>query len=315
MPFANNQKTARTTLHRPVVTARGGERGITYRSGNAQVQYWTGADISIEFNSERLTSAHRAWAAVSAADIPRLSEILDSDARAAANDHLLYLRVKDDYLVVSQGNDHLRHIGHDMRGHMLSEIQTPIARVIKDLHDQCLAEKQAIYIRFVSDLASENIYWESLKLPLRADDAGQAHMIMNYSIPIDNKTDILQMVLDRAPVAMIAAVPLGEVRGSIDGRIIMVNSRAKQLLKFDECGSRVQYIRELVPWLRDVSGWTRTGIKVEGPKTRIHYADKSAQRFVVTMEALKRFVLFTFAALPAAETVQSAAEKGPCAVA
>jgi hypothetical protein len=292
-------------LHRPVVTARGGERGVTYRSGNAQVQYWIGADIPIEFNAERLMSAYHAWSAAAAAGLPRLSEIIDSDARVAANDHLLFLRIQDDYLVVSQGNDHMLHIGQDMRGHMLSEFQTPIATVIKDLHDQCLADKQAIYVRFVSDLATESVYWEGLKLPLRADDAGQAHMIMNYSIPIDNKTDILQMVLDRAPVGMIAAVPLGETRGSVDGRIIMINSRAKELLKFDEKGSRVHYIRELAPWLRDVSGWTRTGITTQGEKTCISYRNKSQQNFSVTMEALKRFVLFSIAEIPGADRPNS----------
>lgn len=285
------------TLRRPVVTARGGERGITHRSEKAHVQYWTGLDIPVEFNAERLMGAYRSWMAASAKGIPRLSAMMNSEASAAASDHLLFLRVKDDYLVVSQGQDHISHIGQDMRGRMLSEFNTSIAPVVKDLHDQCLADKQAIYARFVSELATDAVCWECLKVPLRADDGGNAHLVMNYSIPIDNKTDIIQMVLDRAPVGVIAAVPMGTDHG--DARIVSVNARAKQLLRFDANGSRVHYIRDLVPWFRDI-GWTRTGVAILANKTCFSYCDKDNQPYSVTMEPLKRFVLFTIAKGPAA---------------
>ena len=289
MPTPNKNNAPRT-LHRPIVTARGGERGITYRSEKAHVQYWTGLDIPVEFNAERLISAYRAWMAATTNGVPRLSDIMNSDASAAVNDHLLFMQVNDDYLVVSQGSDHIHHIGRDLRGRMLSELNTPIASVMKDLHDQCLADKQAIYARFVSELATDNIYWEGLKVPLCADDSGRANMVMTYSIPIDNKTEIFQMVLDRAPVGVIAAVPFGSNHG--DARIVSINARAKQLLKFDANGSRVHYIRDLVPWFRDIA-WTRTGVKILANRTCFSYRDPSNHGYSVTMEPLKRFLLFT----------------------
>jgi hypothetical protein len=45
----------------PVVTARGGEGGMTSRSDNAHVQYWTGSDIPVEISAGRLLLAYRAW--------------------------------------------------------------------------------------------------------------------------------------------------------------------------------------------------------------------------------------------------------------
>lgn len=290
------------SLHRPVVTARGGERGVSYRSGNAQVQYWTGIDIPVEFYAERLLSAYRAWTRVSGHGLPRLSEMTNSEADAAASDIMLFLKLKDDYMVVSQGSDHIRHIGSDLRGLMLSEFNAPVGAVMKELYDTCLNQKKAVYARFVSDLAPDSPYWEGLFVPLQADNGGHQHFVMTYSMPIDSKADIYQMILDRAPVGMIAAIPLGETRGSIDGRIVMINARAKKLLKFDENGSRVHYIRELVPWLRDISGWTRIGITTQGQKTCIRYRDNAEQHYSVTMEALKRFVLFSIAEAPKAET-------------
>lgn len=289
--LASHKNTTPGTLHRPIVTARGGERGIAYRSENAHVQYWTGQDIPVEFNAERLMSAYQIWTDASAQDVPTLGEMSTAD-NAAINDHMLYLNVDGDYLVVSQGTDHIRHINCDLRGRLLSEFNTPIVAVMNELHDQCLASKQAIYVRFVSDFAPDTLYWECLKLPLRAGPTSTAQMVMNYSIPVDTKTDIIQMVLDRAPVGVIAAVPLGPDHG--DARIVAINARAKKLLKFDANGSRVHYIRDLAPWLRDIA-WTRTGMTIGANKTYFRYRDNANHAYAVTMEPLKRFVLFTIA--------------------
>jgi hypothetical protein len=279
----------------PVVTARGGEHGMTYRSHKAHVQYWTGFDIPVEINSERLLSAYEAWDAASKDGVPRLRDIMTSAANAAVNDALLYLKVNDDFLVVSQGPDHVHHIGYDMRGCLLSEFDPAVSPVLKELYEKCLADQVAIYSRFASDMAPNSIYWEGLFLPLTSDEGGNVQFVMNYNTPIDSKADILQMIIDRAPVGLITAVPLGDSRGGIDGRIISVNARAKELLKFDENGSRVHYIHELAPWVRDIAGWTRTSVSTEGQKTCIHYRGKSNGAFSVTMEPFKRFILFSIA--------------------
>ena len=119
--------------------------------------------------------------------------------------------------------------------------------VLKELYDACLAQQTAIYARFVTDLASDGVYWEGLFLPVKSDDGGRTRFIATYAVPIDNKTDVLQMVLDRQSTGTIVAVPVGRAAGRLDGRIILVNARAKELLKFDERGSRVHYIRDLCP--------------------------------------------------------------------
>jgi hypothetical protein len=104
------------------------------------------------------------------------------------------------------------------------------------------------------------------------------------------------MILDRSPVGLITAVPIGEVLNVgqiIDGRIVSINARAKELLKFDEKGSQVHYIRDLALWLRDGAGWTRTDIKVDGKTTHFRYRDTDNRSYTVTMEAVRRYVLFS----------------------
>ncbi len=278
----------------PVVTARGGESGVTYRSTRAHVQYWIGDDIAVEIGAERLLAAHSVWRTLAKRGLPRLCDLLESDARAADADLLLYLKLDDDYLVVAQGADRMRHFGRDLRGRNMSGFTQAVGVVLKELYDACLAQQTAIYARFVTDLASDSIYWEGLLLPLKGEDDGPTRFLASYATPIDNKTDVLQMVLDRSPTGTIVAVPVGKERASqLDGRIILINARAKEILKFDEKGSRVNYIRDLVPWLRNITGWTRVNLTVEGSQTHIHYRDRSNRNYLVTIESLKRFVLFS----------------------
>jgi hypothetical protein len=285
----------------PVVTARGGKGGMSRRSEDAHVQYWTGSDIPVEINSERLLIAYAIWAREAKNGVPRLSAMIASGASAATNDAMLYLKMKDDYLVVSQGADHIRNVGRDMRGKLLSEFKSPVSLVLKDLYGECLQNSEPMYARFISGLAASS-YWEGLFVPLKGDDGDESKFVMSCTTPIDNKADILQMILDRSPIGMIAAVPLGNDKGGVDGRIVSINARAKAILKFDEKGSRVHYIRELAPWFRDKTGWTRTSVAHQGQKTWFRYRDNKLNRdYAVTMEPLKRFVLFCVAEIGTAE--------------
>lgn len=280
----------------PVITARGGKRGVTYRSESAHVQYWTGPDIPIEISDQRLSIAYQAWAKVAGDTTPRLKDFLSFAATTVIDDSILFLAINSDYLVVSQGDSHRRKVGRDLRGRLQTEFNVPITPVMADLYNRCIAERLPIYTRYVSDLAASSVYWEGLFLPLKGDDQGHSNFIMNIATPLDSKSDILQMILDRSPVGLIAAVPIGEVLGVdqiIDGRIISINARAKELLKFDENGSRVHYIRELALWLRETAGWTRSEIKMEGKTTRIRYHDSANRGYTVTMEAIRRYVLFS----------------------
>jgi len=280
-------------LQPPVVTARGGESGVTYRSTRAHVQYWMGDDIAVEIGAERLLAAHSVWRSLAKRGLPRLCDLLESDAREADADILLYLKLDNDYLVVAQGADRMRHVGRDLRGRTMSEFTQSVGVMLKELYDTCLAQQTAIYARFVTDLASDSIYWEGLFLPLKGEDDGPTRFLASYAGPIDNKTDVLQMVLDRSASGTIVAVPVGTGRASrLDGRIILINARAKEFLKFDEKGSRVNYIRDLAPWLRNIAGWTRVNLTVEGQQTRIHYRDRSSRSYLVTIESLNRFILF-----------------------
>jgi hypothetical protein len=209
-----------------LVTARGGERGIMHRSADAHVQYWSGDDIPVEVHSERLLRAYGVWGTARTDDLAHLRDLITGSD--ADGDMLLFLRVGTDYLVVDQGADHVRHIGKDLRGVKISQFNAAVSPVLKELYDEAIETKQAIYCRFVSDLAPNSYFWEGLFLPVRGDDSGEAQFVLNYNRPIDSKADILQMILDRSPVGMIAAVPDRRPRWRATGRTDHLDQRSRQ---------------------------------------------------------------------------------------
>ena len=88
------------------VTARGGESGVAYRSTHAHVQYWTGDDICVEIDAGRLLAVHSAWRSLAEGGLPRLCDLVVSEARQADADLLLCQELDDDYLVVAQVGGH-----------------------------------------------------------------------------------------------------------------------------------------------------------------------------------------------------------------
>jgi hypothetical protein len=196
----------------PLVTARGGKGGVVYRSDSAHIQCWTGLDIPVEINAQGLLTAYDSWSAVQTRGLPRLSDLIATDAAKADNDMLLLLKLSNDYIAVAQGADYIRRIGRDLRGRLLSEFNAQVGAVLKKIYDACLEQIEAVYCRQTIDFTGNSVCWEGLFLPLQADDRGNALLVMTYNVPLDDKADVLQMVLDRSPIGMIAAVPVATAR-------------------------------------------------------------------------------------------------------
>jgi hypothetical protein len=92
----------------------------------------------------------------------------------------------------------------------------------------------------------------------------------------------------------VAAIPFGGGEGDTqDGRIIIVNARAKEILKMDDSSNHIHYIRDLTPWLRDKLGWKKTSMTTDKLQTRVQYRDEANYTYLVTIEPLMRFVLFS----------------------
>lgn len=233
--------------------------------------------------------------------LPRLNELLSSEQQAGLNNAMLLLRVPDDFVFVHHGAAAVKMIGTNLTGLLLSERKTAIAAAVRKVYTNCVDIAEPFYIRHVASVASnQHFFLEQIALPLAADERREVGFVLVYNAPLDDKNEVLKAIFERSQIGMIAAASSHDESGRLqDGRILMVNERARTILKLPESMDRVHTVRDLGPWFRDGALWIKTNVVAERGQTHIHYRDRGSNTsYRVTIEPIERFVLFSIIEIP-----------------
>ena len=274
-----------------ITPVRGTDTGAASR---AAIQTWTGRAISEQIHSKSLDAAYRQWLYHRATRQPRLRDMYLKSADTLG-DSVLSLKVGDDHIVVAQSDGYIRHLGQDLRGIRTSELKFATANSLRELYDDCLARKRPIYARYISSLSDQNVYWETLILPLAVDEQSAPVFTISYVAMLNEKIDILQILYDRSPVGIVAAVPIMNGQNKTDdARILTMNGKAKQILKRESAGSPMHTVGELIRYLGEGLSWTGIATAREGQATRIDYRNPEGEVFSMTIELVNQLLLITF---------------------
>jgi hypothetical protein len=211
-------------------------------------------------------------------------------------DTLLNLKVGGDHIVVAQSDSFIRNLGQDLRGARLSELKFATANSLRDLYDDCLAEKRPIYARYISSLSDQNVYWETLILPLAVDERSAPIFTMSYVATLSEKIDVLQILYDRSPVGIVAAVPIMNGQNKTDdARILTMNGKARTILRQDPAANPIHTVGELIRYLGGGLSWTGIATAQDGNGTRIDYRNPEGNLFSVMIEIINQLILITIA--------------------
>ncbi len=264
-------------------------------NSRAAIQTWTGKAIGDQIHAKSLANAYRQWLFHRGSRQPRLRDMY-ANASNSFDDTLLNLKVGNEHIIVAQSEGYIRNVGRDLRGALTSELKFATANSLRELFDDCLASKQPIYARYISSLSDQNVYWETLILPLAVDDRSDPIFTMCCLAMLSEKVDVLQILYDRSPVGIIAAVPIMNGQNKTDdARVLTMNARAKQILKLDPARSQPNTVGELIHFLRDSLRWSGVNTSAEGPMTRVDYRDPAGLKFSMTIELINQFVLISVA--------------------
>jgi PAS domain-containing protein len=213
------------------------------------------------------------------------------------DDTLLNLKVGDQHIVVSQSDSYIRELGRDMRGSLSSELKFATANSMRDIFDDCLARKAPVYARYISSLSEHSTYWEVLVLPLAADERSEPVFTMCYMAMLSEKVDVLQILYDRSPIGIVAAVPIMDGHNKTDdARILTMNNKARQILKQEGTGLPVHTVGDMIHYLHHGLKWSAIGtVSQDRQVTQIDYHDPDNQRFSMMIELINQFVLISLA--------------------
>jgi hypothetical protein len=281
----------------PIVPDRSEDIGDDRR---AAIQAWKGKAIDEQIHARPLDLAYRRWLFQRVSQQPRLRDMF---AEANMFDQtILSLKIGNDYLVTAQSDSYIAAVGRDMRGSLLSEMNFATANSLRDLYDECLAENQPVYARYISSLSNRNVYWETMMLPLAASERSKPIFVMAYMSLLNEKVDLLRILYDRSPVGIIAAVPIMDgKRTTDDARVLTMNLKAREILRLPEGKGHPHTVGEMIRFLSVALHWTPQSKSAQGHSTTIEYADPQGARFLVTLEMINHFILISLAPTVAEE--------------
>jgi len=264
-------------------------------ASRAPIQVWTGKTIREQIHAKSLADAYRQWLYHRATRQPRLRDMYVKESNSF-DGTMLNLKIGHEHIVLAQSDSYIRDLGRDLRGALSSELKFATANSLRDIFDDCLAGKKPVYARYISSLSEQNVYWEVLVLPLSIDERSEPVFTMCFMAMLSEKIDVLQILYDRSPVGIVAAVPImdGQSRTD-DARILTMNNRARQILKQDGARLPLHTVGEVIHFLHDGLKWSATGTVSRDHVTRVDYHDPAEQSFCMMIELINQFVLISLA--------------------
>jgi hypothetical protein len=249
-----------------------------------------------------LLARYRRWEALAASGrLPALKDTYAADEDAALGHAMLLMQERDDFIYLFQGADLIIKLGRDFRGLRLSRIKGVLTEGLIALYWSCIDKVEPVYMHFVAEFNDQQLYWERLLLPVASDELGRTNFVLTYSLPMDDKLSILKELFEQSPVGMVAAAcAIWQEKDLSAARVVLMNARARQILRLSDDDASIRTVKDLGAWFRDGALWTKTSETADGERNAIHYRERnSGKGYAVTIEPMGRFVVFRLRDLPA----------------
>lgn len=161
--------------------------------------------------------------------IKRLTEECSYELRANS---IHMISVGDDFAYVYVG-EAIQAASHEkLAGSLLSQLTNPLKEEFAEVYRQVARRMTPAFIRYTGGRSQSGQIWQRLVLPIRIIDG--TVMLMIYSELISYQIEVYEHLFRTAPDAMVIASPIANDAGhTVDGWIVMMNDRARQLLGFD----------------------------------------------------------------------------------
>ena len=162
--------------------------------------------------------------------LQRLTEESSYQLRANST-HMV--SVGDDFVYVYVGEAIQAAASESLAGMALSQsASNPLKREFGDVYRQVARRMTPAFVRFTASWSQSGQLWQRLILPIKIADG--AVMLVIYSELINHQTEVYEQLFRTAPDAMLIASPIAnDVGHTVDGWVVMMNDRARQLLDFE----------------------------------------------------------------------------------
>jgi PAS domain-containing protein len=196
------------------------------------IEVFTGTSIPRELATAALEFLWAKWKTLNDTNsltLQRLTEECSYELRANST-HMM--SVGDDFVYVYVGKNIQAAANDNLAGTLLSHSDNPVRREFIEVYRQVAKRMSPAFIRFTGTRSQSGKIWQRLVLPIKITEG--TVMLVIYSELISHQLEVYEHLFRTAPDAMVIASPItNDVGHAIDGWVVMMNDRARQLLNFD----------------------------------------------------------------------------------
>lgn len=161
--------------------------------------------------------------------VQRLTE--ECSYRLRANS-IHMVSVGDDFAYIYVGEAIQAAAREKLGGSLLSRLTNPLKDDFAEVYRQVVRRMAPSFIRYTGGRSQSGQVWQRLVLPIKITEG--TVMLVIYSELISYQLEVYEHLFRTAPDAMVIASPItNDVGHAVDGWVVMMNDRARQLLNFD----------------------------------------------------------------------------------
>jgi PAS domain-containing protein len=224
------------------------------------IEVFSGTSIPRELTTAAMEYLWAKWRTLHGTGELTLQRLTDESGyiRRANTTHMM--QVGDDFVYVYVGDAMQKGADENLTGTLLSANQNPLAKEFAAVYRQVAQRMQPAFVRFTGTRKQTGELWQRLIMPVRIGD--NAVCLLIYSELINHRMEVYDQLFRTAPDAMIIACPMvNDVGHTTDGWVIMMNDRARDVLKFEDSIGNLRLSQ--IPQFAGIDFWGR----VYAPKT------------------------------------------------
>lgn len=196
------------------------------------IEVFQGSTIPRDIATAGMEFMFAKWRTLSGTGALTLQRLLDEAANDIRDRCHLLTPAGDDFAYVYIGSAMLEAIQPGPAGTVLSR-NTPLAREFAEVYRRVLRDKTPVFTRFTGRRSAPGTIWHQLIMPVQTSP--NSTVIACYSELISHQIEVYEHLFRTASDAIAVASPITNDAGHvIDGWVLMMNDRAREVLRYTE---------------------------------------------------------------------------------
>lgn len=195
------------------------------------IEVFTGTSIPRDLSTADMEYLWAKWRTLNATNDLTLQRLIEESSRPLRDWCSYLMPAGEDFIYLYVGASLQDALKRDNTGKLLSRSDTNLTRDFTEIYRRVIRDMAPAFIRFTSSRSSTGTLWHQVILPV-AVGAGQI-MLVCYSELVSHQLEIYEHLFRTAPDAIAVACPISNDAGHVtDGWVLMMNDRARELLRF-----------------------------------------------------------------------------------